>query len=309
MMKMSEYFVFSSGGGRQSSAALVLSAYGIFPYKTHIFCNVGDDSEDRSTLDWVHNVLMPYADKNGVEFIEARKSGKTLLASIKSTQYSIPIPAKLHYENGKKSIGMRACTNDWKIRVSDLTIRNMYGNKTNQSTVHVGLGISLDEIHRAKTKPIQPMGASKVSDNGKNVYWYKIQEYPMIFCKEFELFGEIFSRNDVGLTADDCTKIVALAGLGTPPKSACWFCPFHSVSYWKDLYKTNGKMFENAVELEVLLSKKEDNMAKKHAEEGKPFNRFSVYLSDAKTSLVQLPIIGNVQENELDNCDSGYCMV
>lgn len=306
---MSEYYVFSSGGGRQSSAALVLSAHGIFPYHTHIFCNVGDDSEDSSTLEWVHNTLMPYAKENGVEYIEARKSGKTLLESIESTKYSIPIPAKFHYENGKKNIGMRACTNDWKIRVSDRFIKNKYGRKYDAPIVHVGLGISLDEIHRAKTKPIQNMGAGKESPDGRNVYWKKVQEYPMIFCNEFELFGEKFSVGNKGLTADDCKKIVSLAGLGDPPKSACWFCPFHSVAYWKYLYANNGTLFEKATKLESLLSEKENNMANKHAAEGKQFNRFSVYLSDAKTSLIQLPIVANALSNELDNCDSGYCMV
>jgi len=307
---MIEEFVFSSGGGRQSAGALVLSAHKIFPYRTHIFCNVGKDSEDHETIDYVNNYLVPYAKDNNVDFKIVSKTGKTLLEAIYKTEYSIPIPAKFHYRNGKKNIGRRACTNDWKIRTSDYAIKNIFGNKNDPPLVHVGLGISLDEIHRVKTKPIQRMGSStSIDDNNKNHYWNKKQEYPMIWCEEFTLFGKIFSENGKGLTANDCVEIVRLAGLPKAPKSACWFCPFHSISYWKELKKQNDPRYSEAVKLEKWLQQKEENMKRKHLEEGKAFNEFNVMLTDFNGKLEDLSIESNVEENELEFCDTGYCFI
>ena len=51
--------IFSYGGGVQSTAALVLAAQGIIDYPTFLFCNVGNDSEDPKTLDYVHKYALP----------------------------------------------------------------------------------------------------------------------------------------------------------------------------------------------------------------------------------------------------------
>ena len=75
----------------------------------------------------------------------------------------------------------------------------------------VGLGISLDEIQRVK-RNMSP----------ETIYW-KVNAHPLIF--------------DVPcpLTRQDCIKIIADAGLPVPPKSSCWFCPYHSTRAWQDL--------------------------------------------------------------------------
>ena len=41
--------VFSYGGGVQSTAALVLASQHKIDFKTFLFCNVGDDSENPAT--------------------------------------------------------------------------------------------------------------------------------------------------------------------------------------------------------------------------------------------------------------------
>ena len=64
---------FSSGGGVQSTAALVLAVQGRIDFPTHLFANVGDDSEAPATLTYVRSVLMPYAAAHGVEFVELHK--------------------------------------------------------------------------------------------------------------------------------------------------------------------------------------------------------------------------------------------
>ena len=72
--------VFAYGGGVQSNAALVLAATGRLDVRTFLFCfcNVGDNSEDPATLEYVERVARPYAAANGIELIELqrRSSGR-----------------------------------------------------------------------------------------------------------------------------------------------------------------------------------------------------------------------------------------
>ena len=63
-------YVFSCGGGVQSTACLVLAAQGHIPYKKFIFSNVGNKAESPATIKYINTVLKPYAERNGVEWIE-----------------------------------------------------------------------------------------------------------------------------------------------------------------------------------------------------------------------------------------------
>jgi 3'-phosphoadenosine 5'-phosphosulfate sulfotransferase (PAPS reductase)/FAD synthetase len=65
--------VFSFGGGVQSTACLVLAAQGKIDYQTFLFCNVGSDSENPETLDYVPEVAIPYARVHGLELCELQK--------------------------------------------------------------------------------------------------------------------------------------------------------------------------------------------------------------------------------------------
>ena len=58
--------VFSYGGGVQSTAALVLAAQGRIDYQTFLFCNVGADSENPETLEYVEQVARPFAARHGL---------------------------------------------------------------------------------------------------------------------------------------------------------------------------------------------------------------------------------------------------
>lgn len=64
---------FSFGGGVQSTAALVLAAQGRLDYRTFLFCNVGDDSENPETLSYVYEVAQPFAVRHGLDLVELRK--------------------------------------------------------------------------------------------------------------------------------------------------------------------------------------------------------------------------------------------
>src|SRR5579884_1939247 len=103
--------VFSFGGGVQSTAALVLAAQGRIDYRTFLFCNVGEDSENPDTLAYVSEVAKPFAAQHGLDLIElckVRRDGS--IDTVYSTMTrpgsrSIGIP--VHMSNGAP--GRRAC--------------------------------------------------------------------------------------------------------------------------------------------------------------------------------------------------------
>lgn len=131
--------VFSNGGGVQSTAALVLSAQDKIDYPVHLFANVGDDSENPTTIQYVRNVAIPFAKAHGIEMLEIQRDGDTLYQHITKPSRSIDIP--MRFPNGKP--GNRNCTNRYKRTV----IRKWLGNGKHV----VGLGISVDEFQRART--------------------------------------------------------------------------------------------------------------------------------------------------------------
>jgi hypothetical protein len=67
---------FSFGGGRQSTAALVLAAQGKIDVDLFVFANVGADSENPDTLDYLERWSKPYAAAHGIELIEVQRSFK-----------------------------------------------------------------------------------------------------------------------------------------------------------------------------------------------------------------------------------------
>lgn len=250
--------IFSFGGGVQSMAALVLAAQGKLDYQVFVFSNVGEDSENPETITYFRSIALPYAQSRNLELHEVSRQLRN-----QETLYQ-----RLLRENQSIVIpvrmpsgapGTRNCTKSFKITV----IRSWLGKGSHI----VGLGISTDEWQRMRT------------DSGyKNI----INEYPLI---------------DLRLSRSDCIDIIKAEGLPVPPKSSCWFCPFHKMSVWQEMKRENPELFQKAVELEVILNQKRAALG-----------RDSVYLTQRVKPLSQ--VIGDQPLLfEEEPCDSGYCMV
>lgn len=269
--------VFSYGGGVQSTAALVLAAQGKIDFKTFLFCNVGEDSENPATIAYVRNHALPYAKDHGIDPIELHKilrNGTTdsLYQSLtRPNSRSIGIPVRM---NGNGAPGRRSCTADFKIRVVDKWLRE-HGAKTTGS--QVGLGISLDEIGRVKPNMDPDTVAWK-----ENV---------------FPLIDEV----ERPLTRQDCMNIIASAGLPIPPKSSCWFCPYHKLSVWQEMRQDQPDLFWKSVDLEQLLNRRRAALGLDPVW----FCRLLRPLDEATTDLHQQGLF----DDTLDACESGYCMV
>lgn len=250
---------FSYGGGVQSTACLVLAAQGKIDFRTFLFANVGDDSENPNTIRYMEEVAKPYAAEHGIEIvcIEPKVS---IYEHVTSDRRSIVIPVFM--ANGAP--GNRKCTNQWK-RDTIARWQRQHG-ATQDAPAVCGLGISIDEYTRMRT------------DSGIS---YITNEYPLI---------------DMGIDRNGCRQIIADAGIPVPPKSSCWFCPYHRHEEWQTMKRENPELFDRAVALEERINEKRADMGKD-----------DVYLH---ASCNPLENAVGLQYTLFDEpCDSGYCFV
>lgn len=256
---------FSYGGGVQSTAALVLASQAKINYRTFLFANVGDDSENPETLTYVRDVAIPFATRCGIALIEIQRKRRdgtpeTLVGRIYSTARSVPIPARL----GNGMPGKRTCTTDFKIRVI-AKWQKEHGATQGMPAV-CGLGISIDEWHRAKT------------DSG--IAWQTL-DYPLL---------------DMRLSRRDCEKIISSAGLPVPPKSSCFFCPYHTQVAWTELKRKRPDLFERAVAIEHQINDKQQ-----------------AYRSVLRLHSSMMPLEAAVGDQatffdiDASGCESGFC--
>jgi hypothetical protein len=267
---MTQRFI-SYGGGVQSTALIVLAVKGdIAPIDAALFCNTGDDSEHPDTLKFVREIMVPWAGERGVTIHEIQRVTKgknqTLWGRmIDHDRDSLSEPIPVYGWSGAPL--SRVCTVDHKIRVLERWIKK----NCEHLPVETLIGISVDEIERAKP------GESS----------YEIRRYPLL---------------DLGLNRLDCAKVIADAGLPVPPKSSCFFCPFHSLLTWAELRRDRPDLFDKAAHLEDVLNQRR---AKREKE--------PVYLTRKKMPLrdaVQVASDSLFPQNEMaGQCDSGYCFI
>ena len=121
---------------------------------------------------------------------------------------------------------MRQCTQDYKIAVADKFIKKEHGikrkNSEQSNSIALHMGISIDEIQRLKY----------------STQWWKVLLYPII---------------EKGMRRNDTIQLVKKHGLKEPPRSACYFCPFHSNYYWKYLHDNYPMEYEKAIEFDELI--------------------------------------------------------
>lgn len=261
----------SYGGGVQSTALLVLAAQRRINFPLFLFANVGDDSEHPGTLRYIEEYAKPYAAEHGIELVELdrimQRTGekRTLWEDLtREGSRSLNIPVRM--SNGAP--GTRSCTATFKIEVVGRELKRRGASADNPATI--GIGISVDEIHRANNRRTEP---------------HERVTYPLL---------------NLGLRRTDCARIIRKAGLPVPPKSSCFFCPFHRPETWHDMRRTEPELFAKACALEDLLNERRDTLGKDHVY----LTRFGKPLREAIPDGVDvLPMF-----DEADGaCDSGYC--
>lgn len=270
---------FSYGGGVQSTAALVLAAQGHIDFRTFLFANVGHDSEHPGTIEYIEKHAAPFAAHHGIDLVELHRTPtrgvsagrvETLYSRLmRDGSRSLPIPVRM--SNGAP--GTRSCTADFKIKVIGGWLKANGATATAKAIV--GIGISLDEIQRVNARRAMP---------------YEIPTYPLL-------------DHEPPLRRQDCERIIRNAGLPVPPKSSCWFCPFHTPQRWAEMRRDEPELFDRACHLENTLNDRR-----------RVLGRDPVYLTRFNRPLVEaipaagamLPIF-DISGLDAELCDNGAC--
>lgn len=268
--------IFSFGGGWQSVAVLALQAMGKLkePYDAFVFASVGYESEPE-THDYFTNVAQPFAAEFGIplEMTWKEQNGEQhhlIDAVMTEERLGVPIPI---WMPGKRP-SRRACTSDWKIEVVNRWIK-----KQGAERAVVGIGISMDESQRCNQELMQ--WHSQYAN--RNLGFERRLDYPLI---------------DLQLWRDQLLGIYEQANIPTPPKSACFYCPFSSKSRWIELKRNHPERFAKAVEMQRVINRK-----RAHLERGE----FWLHVDGDLEQVVsdQMPL-WDLETGDGD-CTSGYC--
>jgi len=265
--------VISYGGGVQSTALVVLAAQGkLGPVDAALFSNVGDDSEHPATLEYVRNVAIPWAAERGLKVLELKRTmrdgtTRTLWDEItREGSRSIKIPVRMSETNAP---GNRSCTYDYKVAVVAKWLKQHGATKDEPADVMIG--ISTDEFHRANNKKTLP---------------HEKPIYPLL---------------DLGLDRTACMQLIKDAGLPVPPKSSCFFCPFHRLQTWREMRRDEPELFWKSVELERHINTVRASL-----------DRAPCYLTDKRMPLDEAaqeagPTLFDEDTFNEGKCDEGYC--
>lgn len=257
--------IISLGAGVQSSTMALMAAAGeITPMPTAaIFADTQDEPASvYKWLDWLEKQLpFPvYRETEG-----KLSDGATRIRTSKKgvRYYDIKLPYyTLGAEGERGMMGMRNCTEDYKIRpirkaLRALALPSNLAKASGRKYVVQWIGISLDEVQRMKTSRD----------------WWIENRWPLI---------------DAKMTRHNCLRWITAHKFPTPPRSACIYCPFHSNAEWRRLKKESPKEFNDAVEFEKRVQ----------AAQKVSTQRTSVYLHRSCLPLDQVDLSTDVERGQ-----------
>lgn len=224
-----ELTYLSLGAGVQSSALLVCSALGLHGVpKADVAIFADTQGEPGYVYDYLE-LLKAFGAKHGiaVETVTQGDLGGDFVAAIRGERKrASSIPCFSVTDNASRGDPIfRDCTRDYKLIPIFRRVRELLGAKKGGRVTGKALamiGISVDEYQRMKPsrKP-----------------WI-VNSWPLV---------------DARLTREACVRIVREAGLPTPLKSACVFCPYHDDRYWAWLKREHPSEFEAAVIFDMAI--------------------------------------------------------
>lgn len=217
----------SFGGGVQSTALLILSALGLRGVpRADVAIFADTQAEIAETYAHVRR-MTTWAAERGIEVRTVSDGSLTddVLYGKGESKSCVAIPA--YTVNPDLSHGHlnRHCTYDYKLVPIVREVRRLLGitgKPHGDARATCLLGISVDESGRMKPAR-EP---------------WMTNTFPLV---------------DANITREECRRIIGEHGIEQPPRSACFFCPFHSLKYWKWLRDYHHAEFEKACEFDERI--------------------------------------------------------
>ena len=234
-----ELTVLSLGAGVQSSALLIGSAEGIFPkLDAAIFADTG--WEPQAVYDHLDRLEREVAIPAGIPIYRV-SVGNIRADALAADRSKVGQGARVRFAtmplhtlsaDGKKGMGMRLCTGEYKVKPVTRKIKDLLGAPVDE-TGKIGrapkgawltqwIGISTDEFQRAK-------------DSGIG---YIRNQFPLL---------------DANCSRNTCIAYLNDRGWGSTPKSACIGCPFHGNATWSNMRDNDPVSWADAVEFDNAI--------------------------------------------------------
>lgn len=190
----------------QSSTLLLLACDGAIPrFDYAIFADTGwEPAAVYAHLDRLEEV----AAAHHIPVIRI-SAGNIRNDALDPTHRFAPMPLHVRIPDGRKALGQRQCTSEYKVRPLKRAARQLLGYPHPRRVpkgvyAEQAIGISVDEWHRAKTSGVN----------------YLTNIFPLL---------------DVHWRRTDCISYLNQRGFPNTPKSACLGCPFHSNNIWRNI--------------------------------------------------------------------------
>ena len=188
-------------------------------------------AEPRYVYDWLEKLKEKAGDKIDIVTLSA---GNIVEDMLQTERRFASIPFFVKNDDGSQGIGRRQCTREYKVDVVRKAVRSRLGYGFRERCKHevdMLIGISTDEAQRMK-------------DNRTS---WMTNRYPLIETLDWN--------------RHDCIEYVRTQGLGDPPKSACYICPYRNNESWKRLKREEPEAFAKAVSFERNMQAKDKTKA------------------------------------------------
>lgn len=212
--------IISLGAGVQSTTMLLMAMHGeIEPMPDcAIFADTGWEPQAvYDHLAWLEKVVHPFPIHQVV--VGNIRDDMMAAASGEHGAY-VSAPLYLLGSDGKKHMGRRSCTREYKLSPLRKAIRILSPGRT---VTNLWIGISLDEVERMKDSPVR----------------YIRNRWPLI---------------EQRITRGDCLAWMEKRGYPRPPRSACIGCPLRSNAEWSDLRAVSDE-WADAVHVDHAIRK------------------------------------------------------
>lgn len=265
--------MISLGWGVQSWTLASMSALGELPrvdYAVHADTHHERQGTYEHAAKWT-----PWLADHGIEVVTVSSSRTDVVREDWSS--AVLIPAFTLSNDGSKGMVKRMCTQDWKIKPIRRFLRSKL-KKLPPGAVDSWHGISLDEFQRMRTSDVA----------------YINNVYPLVERR---------------ITRQDCIDWLTAKGLDVPPKSACTFCPYHTLGEWGRMKREGGPDWQEAQGVDRAIRRK------RQLDRGKPGYEvrkgIDLFVHPSRKPLQEATAVENDQlalDLEIP-CDGGVCFV
>jgi len=225
-----KFNVLNLGAGVQSSALALMAAKGeIGPMPDFaVFADTqAEPTNVYAWLEWLEKqlpfpVIKVTAGSLTDEILKIRVKEKSVYSDKPMTYLRSNIPVYGLTPSGEVRAALgRACTRDFKVTpiIKEIRKRCEITHGQKEVTVTQWLGISYDEMQRMKLP---------------NNAWTQ-HRWPLV---------------EKRMTRSHCKEWMARNGYPEPPRSACYYCPFHDNEEWRRLKTEDPVHFQKAVEFD-----------------------------------------------------------